>query len=149
MYFVSQLLSCVTICVGFILFLCSETIFSELLQNSTRNNIIYVWCSTFYFVLCTCLILKTHLETYAYGRWLSSFFGFRIFPECSAPVQLYVELVVVPSGAIDVNTVRVVAVARAVEQPYEGPVESNADFHVVVLAFCFDVWNRNFTVRYR
>lgn len=62
-----------------------------------------------------------------------------VLSKCAAPVELNVELVVVAAGAVDIHTVRVVRVSGRVQQTAERTVESDADFHVVILALGFDV----------
>ena len=59
--------------------------------------------------------------------------------ESAALVESNVELVVVPSRAIDVDAVQVVHISRAVHQSSERSIEVNTDFHVLIRAFSGDV----------
>ena len=63
----------------------------------------------------------------------------RVPAQSSAPVQLYVELVVVPSCPVDVDTIRIVGVPRGVQQPAERAVEADPNLHVVVLALRLNI----------
>lgn len=74
-----------------------------------------------------------------YGRVLPGVLLSGVLAQRTAPVQLYVELVVVAPGAVDVHAVRIVRIAGRVEQTAERAVESDPDFHVIVLALGLDV----------
>ena len=53
------------------------------------------------------------------------------------------EIVVISSGAVNINAVKIVNIAGAVDQSGKRSVEMNADFHVLIRAFsgyvCLDV----------
>ena len=71
--------------------------------------------------------------------------------ESTALIESNEELVVIPSGAVNVNAVEIVNIAGAVDQSGERSVEMNADFHVFIRAFsgyiCAEpLWSTN--VRY-
>lgn len=77
--------------------------------------------------------------TNTHGRILPGILLSGVLSQRAAPVELNVELVVVAAGAVDVHAVRIVRVSGRVQQTAERAVESDADFHVVVLALGFDV----------
>lgn len=62
-----------------------------------------------------------------------------VLSQCTATVQLYVKLVVIPTCAVDVNAIRVVRISGRVQQTAEGAVETDANFHIIVLALSFNV----------
>lgn len=84
------------------------------------------------------LVLRVLNDT---DRWiLSSIFLTGVLAECPTPVELNVEFIIVPPSTVDVDTVRVIGVARRVEQATERTIKSYSYFHIVVLAFCFNIW---------
>jgi len=62
-----------------------------------------------------------------------------VLSQCTATVQLYVKLVVIPTCAVDVNAIRVVRISGRVQQTAEGTVETDANFHIIILALSFNV----------
>lgn len=82
---------------------------------------------------------RAPIRTMTYGRVLPGVLLSGVLAQRPAPVQLYVKLVIVASGAVDVHAVRVVRISGRVQQTAERAVETDPDFHVVVLALGFDI----------
>jgi hypothetical protein len=87
--------------------------------------------------LCNMVILFIVSKAY---RWvLPGVLLSGVLSQCTATVQLYVKLVVIPTSAVDVNAVWVIRISGRVQQTAEGAVETDANFHIIVLALSFDV----------
>ena len=74
-------------------------------------------------------------EVSTHRRLLAAVQVVRVAAQRAAAVQLDVEFVIVPPGAVDVDAERIVSETSRINDARKGAVEADSNLHVIVLAF--------------